>query len=86
MVIPEDRELRDAAKKCIEGEMRVMLITELLKKGLGFKEVEDFVAKERVWMKTESSVFKTAICGAYFGCQTTDDKYGSWNVVCLGSN
>ena len=38
-----------------------------------------FVAKERMWMKTESSVLKTAICGAYFGCQTVDDKYGCWN-------
>ena len=47
MVILEDRELRNAAKKCIESEMRVMLISELLKKGLGFKEVEDFVTRER---------------------------------------
>ena len=47
MVIMEDRELRDAAKKCVEGEMRVVLIEELLKKGLGFKEIEDFVSRER---------------------------------------
>ena len=47
MAVMEDREFRNAAKKCVEGEMRVLLISELLKKSLGFKEVEDFVSKER---------------------------------------
>ena len=47
MVKLEDRELRNTARKCVESEMRTMLITELLKKGLGFKEVEEFVQKER---------------------------------------
>ena len=47
MVIKEDRELRDAASKCAEGEQRVKLLKELLKKCVGLKEVEDFVSKER---------------------------------------
>ena len=47
MVTSEDRELRNAAQKCIEGEMRVMLLEGLLKKGLGLKEIEDFVSRER---------------------------------------
>ena len=47
MVIKEDRELRNAAQKCIEGEMRAVLLEGLVKKNLGLKEVEDFVEKER---------------------------------------
>ena len=47
MAIKEDRELRDAASKCAEGEMRVKLLKELLKRGIGLKEVEDFVRRER---------------------------------------
>ena len=27
----------------------------------------------------ESGGVKTAICGAYFGCQTPDDRHGEWN-------
>ena len=46
MAILEDRELRNAANKCIEGEMRVRLLKELLARGIGLKEVEDFVLRE----------------------------------------
>ena len=42
-------------------------------------EQHHFVNKERVWVKTESVSVKTAICGAYFGCQTPDDHHGPWN-------
>ena len=47
MAIQEDRELRNTAIKCIEGEMRVKLLKELLKRGIGLREVEDFVRNER---------------------------------------
>ena len=47
MAIQKDRELRNTAIKCIEGEMRVMLLEGLLKKNLGLNEVEDFVSKEK---------------------------------------
>ena len=43
----EDRDLRNAAQKCIQGEMRVKLLEGLLRRNLGLKEVEDFVSKER---------------------------------------
>ena len=42
MAIAEDRELRNAANKCAEGEMRVKLLKELLRKCVGLKEIEDF--------------------------------------------
>ena len=38
-----------------------------------------FVNKERVWLKTESTTNKTAICAAYFGCQTPDNRHADWN-------
>ena len=47
MVNMEARELRDAAYKCVESEMRVKLLEGLVRKNLGLKEVEDFVRKER---------------------------------------
>ena len=47
MVATEERELRDTAKMCAEEEMRVKLLSELVKRGIGLKEVEDFVRKER---------------------------------------
>ena len=43
----EDRELRNAAYKLIEGEMRVKLLEGLVKRNLGLCEVENFVSKER---------------------------------------
>ena len=46
MTAGEDRELRDAAKKCIEGEFRVKLLEKLLEKGIGLREIEEFVAHE----------------------------------------
>ena len=58
MVILEDRELRNTAKKCTEREMRVKLIEELVKKKLGFKEVEDFVLKERGKLRTGEGISK----------------------------
>ena len=39
-----------------------------------------FVNKERFWIKTESASNKTAVCGAYFGCQTADDRHADWNM------
>ena len=42
----EDRDLRDAVRRVMEGELRVRLISELLKRGLGFKEIEEFVCNE----------------------------------------
>ena len=47
MAIAEDRELRNAANKCAEGEMRVKLLKELLRNCVGLKEVEDFVRHEK---------------------------------------
>ena len=47
MAIAEDRELRNAASKCAEGEMRSKLLKELLKNCVGLKEVVDFVRHER---------------------------------------
>ena len=43
----EDRELRDVARRCIEEEMRVKLLSELVRRDVGLKEVEEFVKKER---------------------------------------
>ena len=40
-----------------------------------------FVNKERVWIKTESASVKTAVCAAYFGCQTPEDLHGPWNDI-----
>ena len=39
-----------------------------------------YVNKERVWLRTESAVTKTAICGAYYGCQTPQDHHAEWNM------
>ena len=47
LVDMEDRELRDAARRCIEEEMRVKLLSELVRRDVGLKEVEEFVKKER---------------------------------------
>ena len=38
-----------------------------------------FVNNERVWVTVASQTSKTAICGAYFSCQQSDDRYGTWN-------
>ena len=38
-----------------------------------------FVNNERVWVTVASQASKTAICGAYFSCQQSDDRYGKWN-------
>ena len=38
-----------------------------------------FVNNERVWVTVESQKSKTAICGLYFSCQQSDDRYGKWN-------
>ena len=51
MTIKEDRDLRNAAKKCLAGELRSKLLEELLKKGLGLTEVEEFVSKEKRKLK-----------------------------------
>ena len=37
------------------------------------------MTKERFWVTVESASSKTAICGLYMGCQSSDDKYGPWN-------
>ena len=42
-------------------------------------ELHHFVNKERVWIQVESASTKTAVCGAYFGCQTATDIHGQWN-------
>ena len=47
LVAMEDRELRDVARMCIEEEMRVKLLSELVRRDVGLKEVEEFVKKER---------------------------------------
>ena len=44
MTVREERELRNAAKKLMECESRTKLIKELIKKGLGLREVEEFVS------------------------------------------
>ena len=46
MTVREERELRNTAKKLIECESRTKLIKELVRKGLGLREVEEFVSKE----------------------------------------
>ena len=38
-----------------------------------------FVSKERIWITTKSSSMKTAICGAYYGCQYPDNRHLEWN-------
>ena len=40
-----------------------------------------FVRNERIWMTTESSSFKSAVCGAYLGCQYPDNRNESWNTA-----
>ena len=42
-------------------------------------ENHHFVNKERLWILTESSSMKTAVCGAYFGCQHPDNRNAGWN-------
>ena len=46
MTVREERELRNTAKKLMECESRTKLIKELIRKGLGLREVEEFVSKE----------------------------------------
>ena len=43
------------------------------------QEQHHFVNKERAWLKVEGASVRTAICGAYFGCQSTDDHHADWN-------
>ena len=38
-----------------------------------------FVRNERIWITTESLSFKSAVCGAYFGCQQPDNRNERWN-------
>ena len=40
-----------------------------------------FVRNERIWITTESSSFKSAVCGAYFGCQYPDNRNEAWNTA-----
>ena len=40
---------------------------------------DHFVNKERFWVKTHSASTKTAVCGAYYGCQSADDRHAWWN-------
>ena len=55
--------------------------------GLVYKEcspeIQDrdchFVQKERMWIITESASMKTAVCGAYYGCQHPDNRHAAWN-------
>ena len=48
-----------------------------------FPEIKDqdchFVRNERIWITTESAMNKSAVCGAYFGCQHPDNRNASWN-------
>ena len=48
-----------------------------------FPEIRDqdchFVRNERIWITTESAMNKSAVCGAYFGCQHPDNRNASWN-------
>ena len=46
MTVKEERELRNTARKLVECESRTKLIKELIQKGIGLREVEEFVAKE----------------------------------------
>ena len=45
MVAWEVRDYRNGVRKCIEGEARAKLMEELVKKGLGLRDVEEFVSK-----------------------------------------
>ena len=47
MAAREARELRNLSKRCAESEARTKLLKNLVTKGLGLKEVEDFVTRER---------------------------------------
>ena len=38
-----------------------------------------YARTERFWITVDSLQTKTAICGAYFGCQYPDDRHGPWN-------
>ena len=41
---------------------------------------EQFVEKERIWIEVKNDFNKkTAVCGVYLGCETTDDRHGEWN-------
>ena len=42
-----------------------------------------FVNSERIWMKVETTKFKTAFCGLYHGYQDTDDRHGAQNDTIL---
>ena len=46
MTVREERELRNTTKKLIECESRTKLIKELVRKGLGLRETEEFVSRE----------------------------------------
>ena len=55
--------------------------------GLVFQEyspdIEDqdchFVRNERMWITTKSLSTKSAVCGAYYGCQYPDNRNSVWN-------
>ena len=38
-----------------------------------------YVDNERFWVTVETQHSKTAVCGAYFGCQFSDDRNQNWN-------
>ena len=38
-----------------------------------------FVRNERVWITTKSLSTKSAVCGAYYGCQYPDNRNSDWN-------
>ena len=41
---------------------------------------ERFVEKERVWVEMKNNQNRrTAVCGVYMGCETSDDRHGVWN-------
>ena len=42
-------------------------------------EQNHFVNKERVWVKVKSASIQTAVCGAYFGFQSSNDHNAEWN-------
>ena len=40
-----------------------------------------FVNNERIWVLCETQSFKTAICCAYLGCNTDDNRHEEWNQL-----
>jgi hypothetical protein len=46
-------------------------------------ELHHFVNKERVWIQVESASTKTAVCGAYFGCQWPPTHMGNGMTPCM---